>query len=141
MEVTQSCPAVCNLMDYPVHGILQARILEWVAFPFSRGSSQPRDRTQLSTLQADSLPAEPQGKPQNTGVGNLSLLQCIFPAQELNWGLLPCRRLLYQLSYQGSLPSTSLFSQGAPSTAALLFSLSPVSGPPGRPVPSLLRIS
>ena len=41
------------------HGILQARILEWVAFPFSRVSSQPRS----TTLQADSLPAEPQGKP------------------------------------------------------------------------------
>ena len=37
-------------MDYTVHGILQARILEWVAFPFSRGSSQPRDRTQLSHI-------------------------------------------------------------------------------------------
>ena len=35
-------------MDYTVHGILQARILQWVAFPFSRGSSQPRDRTQIS---------------------------------------------------------------------------------------------
>ena len=38
----------CDPMDYTVHGILQARILEWVAFPFSRGSSQPRDRTQIS---------------------------------------------------------------------------------------------
>ena len=37
-------------MDYIVHGILQARILEWVAFPFSRGSSQPRDRTQVSHI-------------------------------------------------------------------------------------------
>ena len=46
---------------YIVHGTLQARILEWVAFPFSRGSYQPRDRTQGSpTLQADSLPVEPQ---------------------------------------------------------------------------------
>ena len=44
-----------------VHGILQARILEWVAFPFSRGSSQPRDWTRSPTLQADSLPTEPQG--------------------------------------------------------------------------------
>ena len=41
--VSQSCPALCNPMDYIVHGILQARILEWVAFPFFRGSSQPRD--------------------------------------------------------------------------------------------------
>ena len=39
MKVAQSCPALCNPMDYTVHGILQARILEWVAFPFSRGSS------------------------------------------------------------------------------------------------------
>ena len=37
-------------MDYAVHGILQARILEWVAFPFSRGSSKPRDWTQLSCI-------------------------------------------------------------------------------------------
>ena len=43
--------------------ILQARILEWVAFPFSRGSSQARDRTQVSHFEADSLPAEPQGRP------------------------------------------------------------------------------
>ena len=46
VQVTQSCPTLCDLMDYTVHGILQARILERVAFPFSRGSSQPRDRTQ-----------------------------------------------------------------------------------------------
>ena len=43
MKVTQSCPTLCNPMDYTVHGILQARMLEWVAFPFSRGFSQPRD--------------------------------------------------------------------------------------------------
>ena len=48
-----------------IHGILQARILEWVAFLFSRESSQPRDQTQVSALQVDSLPAEPQGKPNN----------------------------------------------------------------------------
>ena len=89
-------------VDYSVHGILQARILELVAFPFSRGSSQLRDHTQVSTLQADSLPAEPQGKPKNTGVGSLTLLQQIFPTQELNWDLLHCRWILYQLSYQGS---------------------------------------
>ena len=54
------------------------------------------------SLQTDSLPAEPQGKPKNTGEGSLSLLQGIFPTQELNWGLLHCRWILYQLSYQGS---------------------------------------
>ena len=41
------CPTLCDPMDCTVHGILQARILEWVAFPFSRASSQPRDRTQV----------------------------------------------------------------------------------------------
>ena len=48
-----------NHMDYTVHGILQARILEWVALPFSRGCSQPRDRTQVSCIAGR---AEPQGK-------------------------------------------------------------------------------
>ena len=48
MEVAQLCPTLCDPMDYTVHGILQARILEWVAILFSRGSSQPRDRTQIS---------------------------------------------------------------------------------------------
>ena len=55
-------------IDYIVHGILQARILEWVAFPFSRGSSQPRDRTQVSQIAGGFLPAEPQEKPKKTGV-------------------------------------------------------------------------
>ena len=50
MKVVQSCPTLCNSMDCIVHGILQARILEWVAFPFSRGSSQLRDRTQVSRI-------------------------------------------------------------------------------------------
>ena len=48
VNVAQSCLTLCDPMDYTVHGILQARILEWVASPFSRGSSQPRDWTQLS---------------------------------------------------------------------------------------------
>ena len=50
VKVAQSCPTLCNPMDYTVHGILQARTLEWVAFPFSRGSSKPRDRTQVSHI-------------------------------------------------------------------------------------------
>ena len=48
MKVTQLYPTLCNSMDYRVHGILQARIMEWVAIPFSRGSSQPRDQTWVS---------------------------------------------------------------------------------------------
>ena len=61
VKVTQSCSTLCDPMDYTVHGILQARILEWVFVPFSRGSSQPREG--------------------------------------LNWGLLHCRQILYQLSH------------------------------------------
>ena len=50
VKVAQSCLTLCNPMDYTVHGILQARILEWVDFPFSRGSSQPRNRTTVSCI-------------------------------------------------------------------------------------------
>ena len=76
------------------HGILQARILEWIAFPFSRGSSNPRIEPRSPTLQADSLPVELQGKP-NTGVGSLSLLQWIFLPQQLNRGILQCRWIFF----------------------------------------------
>ena len=67
-EVTQLCPTLCNPMDCSlpgssVHGIFQARILEWVAISFFRASSQPRDQTQSPTLWADALPSETQGKP------------------------------------------------------------------------------
>ena len=75
MKVVQSCLTLCDSMNYTVHGILQTRILEWVAFCFSRGSS---------------------------GVGSLSLPQQVSQTQESNWGLLHCRWVLYQLSYQGS---------------------------------------
>ena len=100
VKFPQLCPTLCNSMDYTVHGILQARMLEWGAFPFSRGSSQPRDQTQAS--HADSLPAEPQGKPKNTGVDSVSLLQGIFLTQESNQSLLHCRWIIYQLCYEES---------------------------------------
>ena len=66
--LAQSCPTLCNPMDCSlpgssVRGILQARILEWVAIPFSRGSSRFRDQTRSPTLQADPLPSELAGKP------------------------------------------------------------------------------
>ena len=48
VKVAWSCPTLCDPMDYIVHGILQARILEWGAFPFFREYSQPRDQTQVS---------------------------------------------------------------------------------------------
>ena len=50
VKVTQSVPTLCDPMVYTVHRILQARILEWIAFPFSRESSQPRDPTQVSLI-------------------------------------------------------------------------------------------
>ena len=54
-EVAQSCPTLCNAMDYSlpgssVHGIFQAIVLEWIAISFSRGSSQPRAQTQVSCI-------------------------------------------------------------------------------------------
>ena len=102
-EVSESHSIVSDrLQPYGLYTVHEARILEWVLVPYSRGSSQPRDQTQVSHIQADSLPAEPQGKPKNTGMGSLSLLQRIFRTQESNRGLLRCRWILYQLSYQGS---------------------------------------
>ena len=102
MKAAQLCLTLCDPMDYTVHGILQSRILEWVAFPFSRSLPKPGIEPWPPTLQVDSLPAEPSGKPKNTGVGGLSLLQGIFPTQESKWGLLHFRQILYQLSYEGS---------------------------------------
>ena len=63
----QSCPTLCNPMDgslpgSSVHGIFQARVLEWTAIAFSRGSSRPRDQTQVSLIVTDALSLEPPGK-------------------------------------------------------------------------------
>ena len=77
-------------------GILQARIPEWVAMPSSRGSSQPRDQTQVSCGTGRFFTSWVTRKPKNAGVGCLSLLQWIFPTQESNQGLLHCRQVLYQ---------------------------------------------
>ena len=103
----QSCPTLCDPMDLACQallsmGILQARILEWVAMPSSRRASQSRDQTRSPTLQVDSLPSEPPGKPMNTGVGGLSLLQGIFVTQESDWDRLHFSWILYQMSHQGS---------------------------------------
>ena len=66
-EVTQSCPTLsdpmdCSLLGFSLHGILQARILEWVAISFSRGASQPRDQTWVSCIAGRRLTSEPPGK-------------------------------------------------------------------------------
>ena len=89
-------------MDYKVHGILQARILEWVFFfPSPEDLPNPGTEPRSPSLQADPLQTEPPEKPKNARVGSLPLLQGISPIQESNLGLLHCRRILYQLSYQG----------------------------------------
>ena len=68
MKVTQSGPILCDPMDYTVHEILQARVLEWVAFPFSRGSSRPGDlpdpgiKPMSPTLAGRFFTTEPPGK-------------------------------------------------------------------------------
>ena len=83
VKVTQLCTSLCNPMDYTVHGILQARILDGVAIPFSRGCSQPRDKTQVSHIAGrfltswvtrkgqeywSGLPCPPSGAPPNPGI-------------------------------------------------------------------------
>ena len=135
MLVTQSCPTLCNPMNCPlpgcsVHGILQARMLEWVAIPLSRGSSQPRNRIWVSCIAGrfftiwatsiclvaqscptvcDAVDCSPSGSSvcrdspgRNTGVGYYALLQGILPTPGLNPGLSHCRWIPYHLRHQGS---------------------------------------
>ena len=104
VKVAQSCPTlhdpmVCSLPGSSVHGILQARILEWVAVPFFRGSSRPGDRTRSPALRADSLPSEPPEKPKNAVVGRRSSSR--GSSWPRNWTIALHCRILYQLSYQG----------------------------------------
>ena len=76
----------------------------WSGLPCPPPGDLPKSgiKPRSPALQADSLPSEPQGKPKNTGVGGVCLLQGIFLTQKLNWGLLHCRWILYQLNYQRS---------------------------------------
>ena len=68
-------------------------------FPSPEDLPNPEIKRRSPTWQADSLPAEPPGKPKNSGVDSLSLLHWVFLIQELNWGLLHCRWILCQLRY------------------------------------------
>ena len=98
MYVCSCCCCSCSVMSHfetpwtvahqpPLSmEILQARILEWVAMPSSKDLPNPGIESRSPALQADSLLSEPPGKPMNTEVGSLSLLQGIFPTQELNRG-------------------------------------------------------
>ena len=81
----------------------------WSGLPFPSPGDLPNPwiESRSPALQADSLPFEPPGKPKNTGVGSLALLQGIFLTQKSTRGLLNCRQILYYLSYQGN-PASKL---------------------------------
>ena len=91
------------MTPWTIQSVEFSRILEWVAFPFSRDLLNPEIESTSPTLQEDSLSAEPQGKPKNSGVGSLSLPQGIFldlPNPRIELGS-PALQILYQLSYVG----------------------------------------
>ena len=75
VKVAQSCPALCGPMDYTVQGSLQARTLDWVAFPFSRWSSQPTDRTQVSRIAGGFFTSWAIGEAQRKPQARLGKLQ------------------------------------------------------------------
>ena len=103
MKVAQLCPTLCNSMHLysPWNSLGQNTGLGSLSL-LQGNLPNPGIKPSSPTLQAYSLPAEPQGMSKNTGVGSLSLLQQIFPTQESNRGLLHCRQILSQLSYEGS---------------------------------------
>ena len=104
---SESCLTLCDQsMDFAVQSTGFSRPEYWSGEPFPSAGVLPNPviKPRSPASQADSLPAEPQGKLRNIGWGSLSLLQQIFLTQELNWGFLHCRRILYQLSYEGSPP-------------------------------------
>ena len=92
----------CSLQGSSAHGDCPARILEWVAFPSSRGSAQPRDQTQVSHIAGRFFTNWATREAKNAEVGSQSLFQQIFLTQESSKHLLYCRQILYQLPYQGS---------------------------------------
>ena len=97
-----AAPWTCSLPGSSVHGDSLGKDWSGLPCPFPGDLPNPGIDPRSPALQADSLPAEPQGKIKSTGVGSLSLLQEIFLTQESNWGLLHCRQILYQLIHQGS---------------------------------------
>ena len=103
MKVTQSCPTLCNPMDCIVHGILQARVLEWIAFP---SLPNPVIKSTWSPMKSNpGLLYYRQILYQLSHRGSPRILEWIFPTQGSNRGLPHCRQILYQLSYEGSLDS------------------------------------
>ena len=103
-RVAKSQTRLSNWTELNWQSIDFSRPEYWSGLPCSPPGDLPNPGIgpRSPALQADSLPAEPQGKPKNTGVSSLSLHQWIFLTQGSNWGLLHCRWILYQPSYQGS---------------------------------------
>ena len=106
--VTQLCPILCGPMDYSPQASLSMRILQQecqggLPCPPPGDLPNPGIEPRSPALRADSLPSEPPRKPMNSRMDRLplSLLQGIFPTQGSNRGLLHCRWILYQLSYEG----------------------------------------
>ena len=104
--VAQLYPTLCDPMGCSppvssVHGVSPGKNTSGLLCPPPGEHPTPGTKPRSPTLQADSLLSEPPGKPKNTRVGSLSLLQGIFLTQESNQGLLHCRWILYRLSYQG----------------------------------------
>ena len=120
--VTQSCLTLCDPMDYTVHGILQARILDCISFRFSRRSSQPRDRTQVSHIAGGFFTSWAKGSPKLLSHVWLFATPWVIQSMEFsrpeywsgypfpspgdlpnpgsNPSLLRCKWLLYQLSHK-----------------------------------------
>ena len=93
VKVTQLCPTLCDPMDSTVHGIFQARILEWVAFPFSKGSSQPRDQTEVSCIVGGFFTSRATREAQeyweyrSSQPGNRTGVSCIAGGCFTNWAI------------------------------------------------------
>ena len=106
--VTQSCPTPCDPTDYsPLGssvpwGVSRQEYWSRLPCPPLGDLPNPEIKPRSPILQADSLPSELPGKPENTGVDSLFLLQGNFLTWESNWKLLHCKQILYQLSYLGS---------------------------------------
>ena len=103
VDVAQLCPTLFNPIDCTVHGILQARILEWVAIPFSRGIF-PTQGSNPGLLHCRWIlyQLSHKGSPRILEWVAIPFSRGIFPIQGSNPGLLHCRQILYQLSHKGS---------------------------------------